>query len=98
MSSWFVASSHYWQVHQQFLDGLPVNRALSNARWSARYEAVRAINKGYSAKAKTFEELASDNSQPYKSQIEAEGFLKKLKLLEASILLELWDAISNRFY
>ena len=41
--------------------------------------------------------MASDNAQPHESQIEAKGFLTKLKRLETAILLELWDSILDRF-
>ena len=95
--SWLGASTHHWQVHRKFLDKLPVAKALSDTRWSARYDAVRAINKGYRENILALEELASDNAQPHESRIEAEGFLTKLKRLETAILLELWDSILDRF-
>ena len=44
------------------------------------------------------DELVSNDSQPHGSLIGAEGYLKKLKQLRASILLELWNAILNKFY
>ena len=62
---------------QNFLGGLSVNKALSDTRCSARYDTVRAVNKECSANMQAFEKLATDDSQPRKSRIEAEGYLKK---------------------
>ena len=64
----------------------------------SRYDAVRAVNKSYSASMQAFDEMAFDDSQPHESRIKAEGYLKKLKLWKSSILLEPWDAILNKFH
>uniref|UniRef100_H2YLA9 HAT C-terminal dimerisation domain-containing protein n=1 Tax=Ciona savignyi TaxID=51511 RepID=H2YLA9_CIOSA len=82
--SWFVSSTHRWQVHRKHLRGLPVTKALSDTRWSARYDAVRALNKGYHENMSALEELQSDENQPRDSRLVAEGFLKKLQQLERS--------------
>lgn len=95
--SWLVSSTHRWQVHRKHLKGLPVNKALSDTRWSARYDAVRAIKKGYNENISALEELATDENLPRDSRLEAEGFLKKLQQLEVAILLEIWDAVLERF-
>ena len=55
-----------------FLDRLSVNKALSDTRCSARYDAVRAVNKRCCANMQAFEELVSDDSQPQEDQIEEE--------------------------
>ena len=61
--SWLVAFSHSW-LSIKFIGGFPVNKALSSIRRSARYDAVRVVNKGYSANMQAFEEFASEsNSQ-----------------------------------
>ena len=95
--SWLVASTHRWQIHRKFLDKLPVNKTLSDTRWSARYDAVHAVNRGFSENIRTLEELAANDGQPHESQIEAESFLKKLKQLETCILLKLWDTVLDQF-
>uniref|UniRef100_H2YK99 DUF4371 domain-containing protein n=1 Tax=Ciona savignyi TaxID=51511 RepID=H2YK99_CIOSA len=59
------------------------NAALSDTRWSARYDAVQ--------------ELQSDENQPRDSRLVAEGFLKKLQQLEVAILVEVWDTVLERF-
>ena len=80
--SWLVASTHRWQIHRKFLNGLPVSKTLSDTRWSACYDAVRAVNRGFSENIRALEELGADDGQPHESQIEAESFVKKLKQLE----------------
>ena len=95
---WLVASTHRWQVHRKHLKGLPVHKALSGTRWSARYDAVRAMNRGYENNLSALKELASDENQTRDSRLEAEGFLKKLQRLEVAILLEIWDIVLERFH
>uniref|UniRef100_H2YLB0 HAT C-terminal dimerisation domain-containing protein n=1 Tax=Ciona savignyi TaxID=51511 RepID=H2YLB0_CIOSA len=65
--------------------------------WSARYDAVRALNKGYHENMSALEELQSDENQPRDSRLVAEGFLKKLQQLEVAILVEVWDTVLERF-
>ena len=84
MHTWLVASSHRWQEHQKFLNALPT--------WYSIPDVL------YSKNMQTFDKLASDDIQPHGSRIEAERYLKKLKLLKTSILLETWNAILNRFH
>ena len=77
--------------------GLPVTKALSDTRWSARHDAVRAVNKGYNENMSALEELLTNENLPRDSRLEAEGFLKKLQQLEVAILLELWNTLLGRF-
>ena len=95
--AWLVSSTHRWQVHRKHLKTLPVNKSLSGTRWSARYDAVSAVNKGYCENILALAELAADESQPKESRVEAAGFQKKLERLETCVLLELWDTILDRF-
>ena len=57
--SWLVASTHRWQIHRKFLNGLPVSKTLSHIKWSARYDAVHAVNREISENIRTLEELAA---------------------------------------
>ena len=75
--AWLVASTHRWQVHRKHLKGLPVAKALSDTRWSARHDAVHAINKGYNENISALEELLNDHNQPRDSRLEADGFFKE---------------------
>ena len=83
--AWLVASTYRWRKHREKLAGLPVHKALSNTRWSARYDAVNATNKGYHQNVAMLEEFSNDQNQPADSRVEAEGFLKKLQLLETAV-------------
>ena len=95
--AWLVASPYRWRKHRQKLAGLPVHKALSNTRWSARYDAVNAINKGYHQNVEMLEEFSKDQEQAQDSRVQAEGFKKKLQQLETAILLEVWDTILQQF-
>ena len=92
-----VASTHRWQVLQKHSKGLPVKKALSDTRWSARHDAVRSVNKSYHENIAALEELATDENQPRDSRLEAEGFRKELDQLELAILFIIWDTILERF-
>ena len=95
--AWFVASTHRWQIHKKHLKGLLVSKALSQTRWSARYDAVMAVNKGYNENISALKELSADQNQPVDGRLEAETFLEKIQQLEVAILLEIWDTILERF-
>ncbi|XP_059156041.1 zinc finger MYM-type protein 1-like [Physella acuta] len=96
--SWLSASTHRWHIHNKHMNGLPVAKALSETRWSARHDAVKALNRGYKENISALEELAADENQPLKCRAEAEGYLKSLQKLETVILLEVWDTILERLH
>ena len=67
---------------------VPVVKALSETRWSAPHDAVKALNGGYNDNISALEELAADENQPLKCRAEAEGSLKSLnKKIEKLISL-----------
>ena len=94
--AWLSASTHRWHIHTKHLDGLSVEKPLSDTRWSARHDAVKALNKGYEKTVAALEELSSDATQPKDSQCVSQGFIKNMKKLETAILLELWDVLLER--
>ena len=69
LHAWLVASTHRWQVHRNHLKGLPVTKALSDNRWSAQHDDVRAVNKGYNESMPALEGLVTNENQPRDSRL-----------------------------
>ena len=95
--AWLVASTYRRRKHREKLAGLPVHKKLSDTRWSARFDAVDAINKGYHLNLEMLEEFANDVNQPADSRAEAEGIQRKLQQSGTAILLEVWGIILQQF-
>ena len=72
---------------------LKVAKSMSNARWSARADAVCALTNAYKQTMSALEEFSLDNSQLAEARAEANGILKCMKGLEAVILLEVCQTI-----
>ena len=95
--NFFSASTHRWAVLKKHLEGLPVDKSLSETRWSARGDAVKALYSGYEENAKALEEITADPEQSAETRNEASGLLQRLERLETAILLELWNDILQQF-
>ena len=98
-----TTTTHRWRKHCEALQNsqntyLLVNQAFSDIRWSARVDAVKALNAGYIANLAVLEELSTDENQTPESKAEATGLLRQLKEVETAILLEVWHTILDRFY
>lgn len=100
--NFLVASTYRWRRLCEVLGNhteksLKVDKSLSDTRWSARADAVDALCKAYKENVEVFEEISSDNNQTAETRAEASGIVKKLKEVETVILLEVWQAIMDRF-
>ena len=70
---------------------------LSGTRWSARYDAVSALSKGYDTIGEVLESLFEDQEQSSECRGEADGLLRRLQELETAIFTELWENILVQF-
>ena len=75
---------------------LVVVKRLSGKRWSARYDAVRALALGYTEHLELLKELSFNDEYRAEVKCEAWGLSKRLKELETSILLKAWNTILER--
>lgn len=96
--TWFSASTHRWAVLVKHLGRLPVPKKLSDTRWSARHDAVKALCAGYTQILEALNELKDDERQKPAAKVEAEGFWKKLRKIETVIFLLTWNEILERFH
>lgn len=95
--NFFSGSTHRWAILKKHLEGLPVDKSLSETRWSARGDAVKALSNGYEQNKNALEEIGADLEQSAETRNEVSGLLKRLEKLETAILLELWNDILQQF-
>ena len=60
-------------------------------RWVVRYDALRALRKGYQAVLQVLKAMCDDNDEKYQTKETARGFVSSTKKLETGILLEVWS-------
>lgn len=94
--SYFAGSTHRWKVLTKSLGGNLVVKRLSETRWSARYEAVRALYEGYTDIMSALDEIANDVEQDGVARSEAVGLIGKMERLETVILANLWNDVLRR--
>ena len=75
---------------------LLVVKRLSNTRWSARHDAVRALTSGYKEQIELLEEIAASEESRAEVKSDATGLVNQLCELEMSILLQMWNQILER--
>ncbi|XP_018365076.1 PREDICTED: uncharacterized protein LOC108762532, partial [Trachymyrmex cornetzi] len=66
------------------------------AGWSARVDAVSALQKGYKQILEALIIIAQDTNQPGETRYEAHSLSKKMNKLEIVILTEMWSSILSR--
>lgn len=94
----FAASTHRWHVLTTCLgeNGKVVKR-LSDTRWSAHADAVKALCNGYQQIQTALETMANDKKLPKDVICEAASLSKKMDKLEIVILTVMWNDILSRF-
>ena len=98
--TFFSASTKMWKYQEDMLanheEKLLVVKKLSDTRWSARHDAVRALTLAFKQNIQLFEEIAASDGMRATVQAEARGLIKKLTEMETAILLHLWNAVLER--
>ena len=70
---------------------------MSDTRWSAHSDAVKALVKGYSQIKDVVELLATDNNQTSECRLQASAIFDDMCLLETGIMAVLWNSLLARF-
>lgn len=98
--TFFSASTYRWRQLCEALNPLQLSlvKRLSDTRWSAMYEAVHALYKGFTPICTTLETLSSDMEQKADCRNQAQSILKKLGELESAILVVFWNTILECFH
>ena len=95
----FAASPCRWDVMKGKLSkkGLVVKK-LSDTRWSARHDAIKAIIKSEGAIKDALEELASDEEQTPTTRHEAGSISEKIDSLEFAFMVLFWYDLLDRIH
>jgi hypothetical protein len=96
--AFFVASTHRWHVLLKCVgDDHPVVKRLSDTRWSAHADAVKAVSHGYKEIQTALNEIAENSDETTEAAHEAASLRKKMDRLETKFLTILWSDILECF-
>lgn len=96
--TFFSASSHRWAILTASVgQHCSVVKRLSDTRWSAHTDAVKALCEGYANIQLALDSLACDVDQSQDTRLEAQSLSKKRDKLETVILNLFWNDVLNRF-
>ena len=77
--------------------GLPLVKTLSDTRWSARSDAMKALHGGYCTIKNVLKTLIDDEKQKQEYRCEAQGLLRKMEQREYAVLTEVWSRVMGQF-
>ena len=77
--------------------GTPTIKRLSDTRWSAHSDAIRALKMGYTDIKNLLEVISEDEEEKADARLEAKGLFSMMDQLETGIMVELWTTILERF-
>ena len=98
--TFYSASTKLWQKQADAISNSEqtdlVVKKLSDTRWSARYDAVHALSKGYDIHINLLNEITTSVDSRAEVKSQSLGISKRLKELETGTLVELWDILLER--
>ena len=95
----YTASTHRWQKHCQMLrkkDTRLVVKRLSETRWSARADDVKALSSEYTGHIELLTEFSNNTEETLECRRNTSGILVQLKKLDTSIMLVMWNTLLER--
>jgi len=96
--TFFSASTHRWSVLKESLGkkGLTV-KSLSETRWSARADAVKALCAGYNCIKTALLDIKSDDGQNGTTRHDADCLAASMDTLENAFMSDFWNVILTRY-
>lgn len=96
--NYFSPSAYRWSILKDHLakNNTPVVKSLSETRWSARTDAVKALAKGYKDIQASLKQLSEDPTVKPACRFEAQSLETKFQNFETSFLLVMWSDILER--
>jgi hypothetical protein len=105
--AFFSASTYRWNILKSHIEKSNEGKSkkdqrklmvkpLSDTRWSARADALRALKISRHELKDALEELNKDDTQTPETQCTAAGFLKTLGNFQTTLLTVIWDEILER--
>ena len=96
--TFFSASTHRWAILTPSVSQhCSVVKRLSDTRWSAHADAVKALCEGYENIQLALDSLADDVQQPKDTRLEAQSLKRKMDKLETVILTLFWNDVLSRY-
>ena len=96
--TFFSASTHRWAILTASVgQHCSVVKRLSDTRWSAHADAVKALCEGYENIQLALDSLADDVEQPKDTRPEAQRLRRKMDKLETVILTLFWNDVLSRY-
>ncbi|KAK4872025.1 hypothetical protein RN001_016149 [Aquatica leii] len=92
--TFFASSTHRWNVLKECLGPGIVVKRLSDTRWSARADAVSALQKSYPSIIEALRTMDDQHELP-ETRNEARGILKKMQMLDT---FEMYETTSKQNY
>lgn len=96
--TFFSSSTYKWKELVNALGKKKVLKALSVTRWSARSDAVTALNECLDDIISLLEKLFQDNAQTNDTRIEAKSHYEKLQEFTNIFLLIVWNDILSQIH
>ena len=94
--AFYAASAHRWQKQCDVLrknGNLSVVKRLSDTRWSARGDAVKALTNAYKEHVDLSQELATDKNETVECRRDASAIHEQMNKLDTNIVLVMWNII-----
>lgn len=98
--NFWSASTHRWLVLTESLgtNAFAVTlKSLSDTRWCARADAVKALYLGYANILSALENIIEDSEQNSQTRHEAQCLLSAMGTIETAIMIDTWHSILTRF-
>ncbi|KAF2901490.1 hypothetical protein ILUMI_04696 [Ignelater luminosus] len=95
--TFFANSTHRWSVLKESLGSSVVVKRLSYIRWSARSDAISALQNDYSIIMNAVKTIEDNHEELPETQNESHGILKKMETLNTVLLTEIRSTILSKF-
>lgn len=95
--NFFAASTHRWEILQSLYGKAIKVKSLSATRWSARYEAVKVLNRHFEEIVGALITIEEDVLENAITRQEAKGIRIQLERLETAFMQILWHFLLSRF-
>lgn len=92
--TFFSSLTHRWQKFKKNCSSVP--KRLNDTRWSARHDAVHALNKNYKFIQNILTNLAQDEHEKPLTRSEALSLSKKMETFKTMFLTIIWSKLLER--
>lgn len=95
--NFFSASTYRWKQLKNYLKSGLIVKSLSQTRWCARADAVKALLMSYTEIKTALAELSDDNTQNQITRQEAKNLCNKMNEFDTAVMTIIWHTLLARF-